>query len=92
MTEPPRGTAVAAGSRQEAAAPTAVTTAATAASTVPPAPAPAAGDQVAVVEIPDNDAPRQPPSLRRGASDAGGQLCDVAASDAWRRCLVVTRR
>jgi hypothetical protein len=56
-TEPPRGTAIAAGSRQEAAAAATVTTAATAASTVPLAPAPAAGDWIAAVEIPDDDAP-----------------------------------
>jgi hypothetical protein len=57
ITKPPRGTAVAVGSRQEAAVAVAVTTAATAASTVPPAPAPATADQATVVEIPDDDTP-----------------------------------
>jgi hypothetical protein len=56
-SEPPHGTVVATGSRQEAATAAAATAAATAASAVPPAPVPAAGDQAIVVEIPDDDAP-----------------------------------
>jgi hypothetical protein len=56
VTEPPRDTDVAAGSRQEAAAAAAVTTTATTAPTVPLVPAPAGGDRAAVVEIPDDNA------------------------------------
>jgi hypothetical protein len=52
-----RPAAEATGSRQEVAVTVAVTTAATAASEVPPAPVPAAVDQAAVVEIPNDDAP-----------------------------------
>jgi hypothetical protein len=54
-TEPPRDTDVAAGSQQEATAAEAVTTTATTMPTVPPVPSPAAGGQLAVVEIPDDD-------------------------------------
>jgi hypothetical protein len=67
LSEPPRGAAVAAGSRQEeaaAATATAVATAAatatavaTVASVVPQTPVPTAGDQAPVVEVPDDDAP-----------------------------------
>jgi hypothetical protein len=68
---------VATGSQQEAAVASAVTTTVTTAPTVPPVPAPADGDQAAIVEIPNDDAPppgwasgrtgpRQPPSPRRG--------------------------
>jgi hypothetical protein len=56
MTEPLRGTDVAAGSWQEVAAATAVTTTAATAPTVLPAPAPAGGDRAAAVEILDDDA------------------------------------
>jgi hypothetical protein len=56
-TEPPRGTDVAAGSRQEVAAATAVMTTVTTVPTVQPLPVPAAGGQADVVEIPDDDAP-----------------------------------
>jgi hypothetical protein len=55
--EPSRGTDMATGSRQVAAAATAVTTTATTTPTVSPAPTPAGGDRAAVVEIPDDDAP-----------------------------------
>jgi hypothetical protein len=54
--EPPRGTNVAAGSRQEVAAVTTVTTTVTTAPTALLAPAPTGGDQAAAVEIPDDDA------------------------------------
>jgi hypothetical protein len=56
-SEPLRGTAVATGSRQEAAAAAVATAAATAASAVPPVPVPTTGDQATVVEIPNDDAP-----------------------------------
>jgi hypothetical protein len=48
---------VAAGSRQEVAAATAVMTMATTVPTVQPFPGPAVGGQADVVEIPDDDAP-----------------------------------
>jgi hypothetical protein len=94
-TEPPRDTTVATVSWQEVAATAAVTTAATAASTVPPVPAPAAGGWVAVVEIPDDDAPppgwgkwenwpTPAPEPAAGVLVMGGWLRDAATSDA--RC------
>jgi hypothetical protein len=57
MSEPQHGAAVATGSRQEVAVVVAATIAATAVSAFPPAPVPIAVDQVAVVEIPDDDIP-----------------------------------
>jgi hypothetical protein len=53
--EPPQSVAVATESHQVAMDTTTATTAADAAPSVLPAPAPAGGNQVAVVEVPDDD-------------------------------------
>jgi hypothetical protein len=77
-----------------------MTMAATAPSALP-VPAPAGGNQVAVVDIPDDDVPPPrwgqweslpAPAPDGGARDEGGRPRDVGAPDARRRGLVVPRR
>jgi hypothetical protein len=95
-SEPQHPTAEVTGLRQEMATVVAATAATTAVSEIPPAPVPAAVDQAAVVEIPNDDAP--PPRWGQWESwpapapePAAGvllmrrRLHDAAAADArWR--------
>jgi hypothetical protein len=83
-----------------ASATTTVLTVATTASSALPASAPAGGDQVAVVDVPDDDVPPPgwgqwenlpTPALGGGARDEGRRLRDVGVTDARHRGLIVPR-
>jgi hypothetical protein len=94
---------VATGPQQELAAATVATAAVTAATLASLVVAPTASDRVAVVDVPDDDAPHprvgpmgelariSPRACDGGVGDAGGRLRDAAAPGARRGGLVVTR-